>query len=97
MPCAWRLSITSIATLHTVSNVAIDVIDSRHAHGIAYYVYYHAEPGVTLPAPLHGPMAAGRYLDEYVLTDRGWKFSARRPKNLFQAQDVAALSIVRRA
>jgi hypothetical protein len=87
---------TTITTMHMVSNVAIEVIDKSHARGIAYYAYYHAEPGVALPAPLRGPTAAGRYLDEYVLTEKGWKFAARRPKNLFQAEDVAALSIVKR-
>lgn len=88
--------ITTILTMHVVSNVVIDVIDANRATGITYYTYYHAEPGVKIPAPFKGPQAAGRYLDEFVRTDKGWKFAARRPKNLFEASDVSKLSIVNR-
>ncbi len=89
--------ITTAITKHVVSNVAIEVVDRNRATGIAYYTYYHAEPGTPLPAPLPGPMAVGHYIDEYVRTDAGWRFSARRPRNIFQAADVAKLSIVNRS
>ncbi len=86
---------TNITTQHVTTNVVIDVVDGTRARGSCYYTYYHSEPHTPVPILLNGPTAVGRYRDEFVLTEQGWRFSMRNPENLFEATNVTALSIAK--
>jgi hypothetical protein len=86
---------TKPTAMHVTSNILIEVIDETHAKGRLYYTFYYDGEGCD-PAPLAGPMAVGRYVDEYVLTDSGWRFSYREPRNIFMGGDFGKV-IVRKS
>lgn len=70
-------------TRHLVTNVLIDVTSPTTAKGFSYVTQY---AGTTdKPAPTYGwranpPQLVGEYLDDYVLTDDGWKIRQRSGK-----------------
>ena len=86
---------TKPTAMHITSNILIEVIDEDHAKGRVYYTFYYDGEGRD-PAPVEGPMAVGRYQDDYVRTAEGWKFSRREPKNIFKAADFGSV-IVRKS
>jgi hypothetical protein len=82
------------AAMHITTNILIEVIDDKHAKGSAYYTLYYDGEGRN-PAPITGPTAVGQYTDEFVRTDKGWRFSRRAPKNAFTGGDFANLILVK--
>lgn len=73
---------------HMMSTTRIEVIDAKNATGISYAVIF-SEPipagaDATTPLPTDGPFAIGEYHDSFRLTGRGWKFSRREFKPVFQ-------------
>ena len=67
-------------TRHLITNIVIDVVDSHTARGICYVTQYSAS--IDKPAPSYGLLAnptqlIGEYMDEFVLTDDGWRFHQR--------------------
>jgi SnoaL-like domain len=79
---------------HITSNIVIDVIDALHATGRSYFTFYFAGEGYTLPSPFDGPMAVGKYDDEFVCIDGAWKFSSRTMANRFQVGSLASYGLV---
>lgn len=82
------------AAMHITTNILIEVVDDTHAKGRAYYTLYYDGEGRN-PAPITGPMAIGQYVDEFVRTDAGWRFSYRAPKNFFTGGDFGNLILVK--
>ena len=80
--------------MHITTNILIDVIDEKRAKGSVYYTFYYDGEGRN-PAPITGPMAVGRYVDEFVRTAAGWRFSYREPKNVFKADDFGSVILVK--
>ncbi len=80
--------------MHMTTNILIDVVDESHAKGTAYYAFYYDGEG-RMPGPLKGPMAVGRYVDEYVRTPAGWRFSYREPRNFFTADGFENLILLK--
>ena len=77
-----------IRTRHVLTNIFIEVQDSRHAHGISYltlYRYVGAESALPEPVPSILPTAIGHYEDNYVRTDAGWRFKTRTLHVAFRA------------
>jgi hypothetical protein len=85
---------TETVTLHVTTNILIDVIDETHARGSAYWSAY-ISPDRPLPAPLAGPSSVGRYDDEFVHTDCGWKFASRRQTPRFVASDAPSATLLK--
>ncbi len=77
---------TSAVITHGATNILIDVIDKDHAKGKCYWTFYAGAPGVPAPVELKGVMAVGAYDDEFVRTDKGWKFKYRRTSIRFEAK-----------
>ena len=80
--------------MHITTNILIDVIDDKHAKGRAYYTLYYDGEGRD-PAPITGPTAVGQYADEFIRTDKGWRFSRRAPKNFFAGGDFGNLILLK--
>jgi hypothetical protein len=73
-------------TRHLITNVVVDVSSPITAQGICYVTLYTGSTAV--PAEKFGFVAnakqlIGEYLDEFVLTEEGWKFSQRSGKLIF--------------
>jgi len=83
---------TKPTAMHVTSNILIEVVDETHAKGRVYYTFYYDGEGRD-PAPLSGPMAVGRYVDEYILTESGWRFSYRAPRNIFMGGDFGSVVV----
>ena len=70
-----------IRSRHVLTNISIEVQDSRHARGISYLTLYRHVGTESLraeiPVPSTVPTAVGHYEDAFVLTDAGWRFKAR--------------------
>jgi hypothetical protein len=79
---------------HITTNIVIDVIDPLHATGRSYFTFYFAGEGYTVPSSFDGPMAVGRYDDEFVCIDGVWKFSSRTMANRFQVGSLASYGLV---
>lgn len=70
---------SSVLLLHVLTNFVVDVLSPDRALVRSIVTVYRHEFSRerTLPAPLDGPHAIGRYVDELVLTDRGWKITRK--------------------
>lgn len=69
----------ALRSRHVMTNIAIDVIDSDHASGIAYLTLYrHIGPETLSPTAvtLQGPAAVGHYSNTFELTADGWRISS---------------------
>jgi hypothetical protein len=65
---------------HIITNITIDAIDETHASGISYLTLYRHigdESTTALPIPSTTPAAIGHYEDDFVRTEKGWKFQRR--------------------
>ena len=73
-------------TRHFCTNVRIDVTGPGTATGTCMALMYQASAAknAPLPLPVSTPLVA-EYLDDYVLTDAGWKFKHRRTTVVFQS------------
>lgn len=61
-------------TRHVTTNTVIDVAaDGRSATARSAYLVFQAAPAQALQ-----PVAAGRYVDQFVADEDGWRFSERR-------------------
>ncbi len=72
---------------HFMSSQRIEVLDARTARGISYAMIFieplpqgHAD---NEPLPTAAPFAIGEYHDQFVLTERGWKFARREFRPAF--------------
>lgn len=66
----------TMTTVHSISNVRIDVTGEATASGTAYVTVYTADK--SQPAPdLVTPMLVGIYRDDYRLTAAGWRIARR--------------------
>ena len=72
---------------HVLTNIHVEIQDETHASGITYLTLYRhigAESLEPEPIELVGPAAVGHYSDDYVLTDRGWRFARRELEFAFR-------------
>jgi uncharacterized protein (TIGR02246 family) len=65
-------------THHHIANHQIRFDGPDHATGIAYVIAWHLLPEARAKGRARTAVAYGRYEDEYVRTDAGWRFAARR-------------------
>ncbi|MEM8981660.1 MAG: nuclear transport factor 2 family protein [Pseudomonadota bacterium] len=70
---------------HFVATRQVTVLDATSATGIVYAMVFEEPTGDASddrPLPTDGPIAIGVYIDEYRLTERGWKIQTRefRPR-----------------
>lgn len=76
-------------SMHVMSTGVISVVDATRATGIHYGALYLTTPGEDWEEgsalPLAGFSSMGKYFDDYVLTDEGWKIERRRLEILFTA------------
>jgi uncharacterized protein (TIGR02246 family) len=74
-------------TRHICSNIRIDVTGPDTATGTCSALMFAAsfadESASATPLPISSPVVVD-YLDNYVLTDHGWKIQCRRTKVVFQ-------------
>ncbi len=81
---------TERTSRHVCTNVSITVLDADTAEGLTYLSLYRSDSrlddGV---APLHGPLLVGNYIDKFVRTPDGWKFSVRTVEVAFRRQPPA--------
>jgi len=64
---------------HVMTNIAIDVIDTQTASGIAYLTLYrHIGPETLSPTAinLQGPAGVGHYSNTFTKTTEGWRISS---------------------
>lgn len=69
-----------IRALHVLSNIFVEVQDSKNARGVSYLTLYrHVGPECTQPTPVLStlPTAVGHYADVFVATPNGWRFKTR--------------------
>jgi hypothetical protein len=69
-----------IRTLHVLSNIFIEVQDSKNARGVSYLTLYRhvgTESAHGVPVPSTLPTAVGHYDDVFVMTPNGWRFKTR--------------------
>jgi hypothetical protein len=65
-------------THHHIANHQIRLDGADRATGIAYVIAWHLLPEARAVGRPRTALAFGRYEDEYVRTDDGWRFAARR-------------------
>jgi len=78
-------------TMHMIGTSHIDIIDESHATGVHYATVYRA----TLEGPreqseiiqMDGVYLVAKYMDEYLLTDDGWKISYRDIDRVFTSEN----------
>lgn len=74
-------------TRHLCTNIRIDRVGPGTAVGTCSALMYAANrvsgPATAQPLPVSAPVVVD-YADDYVLTDRGWKFKCRRVALVFQ-------------
>lgn len=74
-------------TRHIVSNIRVDLTGPATAAGTCSALMYQAthESAAAPTQPLHvsAPVVVD-YVDDYLLTNRGWKFACRRTALVFQ-------------
>ena len=61
------------ATSHHVSNIEIDFVDDTHATATSYVMAWHRHHD----PDLDDVTLFGRYDDDWVLLDEGWRFASR--------------------
>ncbi len=72
---------------HFATSTIIDVENEHSARGVTYYLLYRYDPGTEhpkLPMPLAMPFSMGEWHDQFVKTERGWRFIHREVRRLFQ-------------
>jgi hypothetical protein len=75
---------------HVSTTTDIEVLTSKRAFGITYFVLFRYDGKVAKEAaPMSGQQLVGEYYDEFVLTDDGWRFASRRARNAFLRPAVA--------
>jgi hypothetical protein len=72
-------------TRHTCTNIRINMTSPTTATGSCIASMYQATLGMgqSLPVPATHPVVVD-YIDDYVLTDNGWKFKSRKVAIIFQ-------------
>lgn len=72
---------------HMATNILIDVKDENNAEGVTYYMLMRDDPGTAepeFPLEMKLPGSMGEWLDRFVRTPNGWRFSERVVRRLFQ-------------
>lgn len=67
-----------IASIHSMTNIRIDVESGTEASGLVYITAFQVpkKDGVAAMAAI-APSVVGQYTDEYVKTADGWRFARR--------------------
>ena len=77
-----------IRTRHVLTNIFIEVQDSKHARGVSYLTLYRhvgtESIRTDVPVPTILPTAVGHYDDVFVLTPKGWRFKSRKLQVAFR-------------
>jgi len=70
-----------IRSRHVLTNISIEVQDSKHARGVSYLTLYRHVGTESLrteiPIPTTLPTAVGHYEDSFVFTAAGWRIKTR--------------------
>jgi ketosteroid isomerase-like protein len=77
---SMKMRANDIRTYHVLSNVFIEVQDSKNARGVSYLTLYrHVGPESAQATPVLStlPTAVGHYDDVFVMTAGGWRFKSR--------------------
>ncbi|HLY80865.1 MAG TPA: nuclear transport factor 2 family protein [Caulobacteraceae bacterium] len=61
---------------HICTNISVKLADDTHASGTSYFMFYLGGDVAGRPATI--PQFIGRYLDDYVKTETGWRIASRR-------------------
>lgn len=69
---------------HMTGQPFVRVEGPDRATAVTYYVAYRSETNAPLPLPLETPFSMGEWHDKFVRTPKGWRFSYRETKRLFQ-------------
>lgn len=78
---------------HICTNISIDISGPQTASGITYFTLFREHRiGRHDFVPFEGPKMVGDYLDQFVLTDEGWKFALRKVQIAFKMAGVPLLS-----
>ncbi len=80
---------TTQLTRHINGGTLVRVLDDNNAESVTYYVALHHDPkteNAKLPLPFDPPFSMGEWHDKFVRTPKGWKFSSRETKRLFERQ-----------
>jgi hypothetical protein len=83
---ARREALTDRATRHVVTNIAVDVLDADHAHGVSVAMEIRDDQGADGFAVDTRPAIVGDYEDEFVRVDGRWFFQERRVVVVFKRQ-----------
>lgn len=72
-------------TLHLISNQTVEVVSKNLALSVSNFVVYkHDGKLKEYTAPItNQPFRVGRYHDECILTDNGWRFQTRKLETIF--------------
>ena len=76
-------------TRHINGGTMVTVKDDNHAESVTYYVALHHDPkapDAKFPLPFDPPFSMGEWHDKFVKTPKGWRFSSRETKRLFERQ-----------
>ncbi len=77
---SMKMRSNDIRTHHVLSNIFIEVQDSKNARGVSYLTLYRhvgPESAQAAPVPSTLPTAVGHYDDVFVMTPDGWRFKTR--------------------
>lgn len=79
----------SRVTRHVCTNIIVDVQSQTAASATTYFTLFEGErKDDTEPLPLQLPITVGEYLDQFALTDAGWRIAARKAIAIFRREEA---------